>query len=72
MVDGLGIIGVSVDVTETQPPLVVDADAVPAGTPGHRGSIQDETGAGGPELPASPAVPSETAGDGGFHPTMAF
>ena len=40
--------------------------------PGPRGSAGDETGAGGPEPPASPVVPSQKAGDGGSHPTTAF
>ena len=50
-------------------------DAVAGPGPGGqapRGSAGDETGAGGPEPPASPAVPSERAGDGGSHPTTAF
>ena len=40
--------------------------------PGPRGSAGDETGARGPEPPASPAVPSERAGDGQSHPTTHF
>ena len=42
------------------------------GAPGHRGSAGDGAGAGGPELPVSPAVPGGTVPDGWSHPTKAF
>ena len=42
------------------------------GAPGPRDNGGDGAEAGGPERPVSPAVPSETAGDGWSHPTTAF
>ena len=50
-----------------------DAAAVPG--PGGQDPVvaqEMEPGAGGPEPPASPVVPSQRAGDGGSHPTTAF